>query len=189
MSLKNNFKISINQLIGHSILILVGTLLASFFIHLSPQGLQNEFFEKFTDYFIFSGPYSCLLLIIKECCWILLIASFSYIPYGRIFSLLILIYKGFSIGVVSSIACRQLGFMGFKYTFFLIFPPNLLYIISLCIAAQISFEIYAGISNKIGRHEKIIQTNKSAYLICFILTVTGSFMESYLVPWLYEILF
>ena len=189
MSFTNKFRIAINQLIGHSILVLIGTLLAAFFIRLSPQDLHNEFFEKFTDYFVFSEPYTYFLLIIKECCWILLIASFSYIPYGRIFTLLILIYKGFSIGVVSSIACRQLGFTGLKYTLFLIFPPNLFYILSLCIATQIAFEICASNSNNIGRHEKVLQTNKSAYLISVSLTGLGSLLESYLVPWLYKILF
>ncbi len=189
MSLKNNFRISVNQLLGHSILILAGTLLAAVFIHFSPQDLQNEFFNKFSNYFTFTNSYSCLLLILKEYCWLLLISAFSYIPYGRIFTLLILIYKGFSVGVVSSIACRQLGFLGIKYIFLLIFPPNLFYIISLCIASQISFEISSNLPNKSGRHGKIIQTNKSAYLICAVLTAFGSLIESYFVPWLYNILF
>lgn len=186
---RGNFKVSINQLFGHSLIFLVGVILAAFFIYFSPQELQVEFFERFSEYFVFTGIGSCIFLILKECFWIFLIALFSYIPYGRLSSLLIILYKGFSVGVISSIAYSKLGFGGLKYTFFLVLPPNLFYILSLCIAAQISFEISVGLPCNIGRHGKTIPTNRRAYLICFLLTLIGGFVESYYVPWMYKILF
>lgn len=186
MSQKNSFKISVNQLFVHSGLILAGITLASIFVYFSPQELQTQFFEKFESYFNFSGLSSSVALILLECFWILLIGVLTYIPYGRVANILILLYKGFSIGVVSSIACKQLAFSGIKYIFFLIFPPNFFYIMSLCIATQISFEITAG---QLGRHSKDIPVDKTAYIVSILLALLGGLIETYYVPWMYKILF
>ncbi len=186
MSHRVRFRISVHQLYVHSALFLAGVILASVFICFSPDELLGEFFEKFENYFNFSGATSCIILILKECFWLLLIGLLGFIPHGRLANILILLYKGFSIGVVSSIACSRLGIGGLKYTFFLILPPNLLYILSLCIATQISFEITAGL---VGRHSKDLPIDRRVYLICVLLTVIGGLLESYYVPWMYKILF
>lgn len=186
MSKRDQFKVSINLLIFHSSLFLFGIILASVFLRFSSEDLQVVFFHKFDEYYELSELASCAILILQECFWVLLIAFLSRFRYGRLFNFLILIYKGFGAGIISSIACAQLGISGIKYVFFLVMPPNLLYLSSLCIASQLSHE-HASYTS--GVHNRPVFIDRKVYLICFFLSIMGGIAESYYVPWIYNILF
>jgi len=91
MSKHDRFRVSINLFIFHSSLFLFGVILASVFLRLSSNDLRSLFFQKFDEYYDFSGITSCAVLILQECFWILLIALLSQFRYGRPFNFLILI--------------------------------------------------------------------------------------------------
>ena len=186
MSAKNHFRISIDFLLIHSSLCLIGIILASIFVFFSSDELKGEFFEKFRTYYEFSEIGNVIVLFLQEYLWILLIVFIYRLPYGRLVNFLILIYKGFGIGVVSSIACGQLGAEGLKYILLLVFPPNFFYIISQCIASQIANEIK---SLTRGQHNKGNGVGNRIYIICLLLTSLGALIESFYVPWMYNIIF
>ena len=188
MSFTSNFKISIKHLYFYSFVILIGIFLAALFIRFAPSELCEQFSAKFETYFSFSGLSTTVMLILKEYFWILVIMMLAYIPYGRAAVSALILYKGFSVGIISSLACQNYGGDGLKYIFFIVLPSNLLYIISLCLAAQISFEV-AGNLPQSGRHCKPIDTDRKAYLICFFITALAGLIESYYTPWVFELLF
>lgn len=188
MSEQFEFKISTKHLIANSAIVLLGILVASVFLRFSSAELLQNSLERLESYFVFNDTLHVLLLIFQECFWLLLIIALAMIPYGKLLSSVILFYKGFSIGVVASIFCKQYGLLGLKHILLLLLPQNLLYIISLCVTAQISMEIASNTVNR-GRHGKIIKTDVRAYIVCFILTVLAALLEAVGVPWVYKILF
>lgn len=188
MSLKTNFRISVKHLYFYSFVILVGIFIAALFIRFAPAELCEQFSSKFETYFSFSGLNTTLMLILKEYFWLLIIMMLAYIPYGRAAVIALILYKGFSVGIISSLACQNYGGEGIKYILFIVLPSYLLYFISLCLAAQISFEV-AGNLPQSGRHCKPIDTDRKAYLFCFIITALGGLIESYYTPWVFDLLF
>lgn len=188
MSGNFTFQISKKHLVLHSLLLLSGICTASLFLRFSKEELLAGFKEQITTYFAFSGIPHIVILLGQEFFWILLMIAFARIPYGKIASLLVLFYKGFSIGVIASVFCREYGAAGIKYIFCLLLPQSILYILSLCLAAQISFELSYNLQSR-GQHSKIIPTDARAYIISFVLTALGVFCETIAIPWLHQTLF
>lgn len=188
MSSKFNFKISTKHLLIHSLFVLAGISIASFFLRFSSDELLEEFSLHFQNYFVFSSALDTFILILQECFWILLIIAFAFIPHGKLIALIVLLYKGYSIGTIASIACRLYGVIGLKYIVLMILPQNLLYIFSLCIATQISWEISVNTVDR-GRHSTVVYTDRKAYWLCFLITVLASLTESYLIPGIYKLFF
>ncbi len=188
MSLNSNFRISAKLLIIHSLFVLLGVTIASVFLRFSSDALLDEFSHHFQNYFIFSSFSNTLILILQECFWILLIIAFAFIPHGKLIAMIVLLYKGYSIGTISSIACRLYGLAGIKYIILTILPQNILYIVSLCIATQISWEISANTVDR-GRHGLPVSTDSRVYVLCFVVTVLAGFVECYVIPLIYNLFF
>ncbi len=188
MSKHFRFKISVSQLYIHSAFVLLGILLASIFIYFSPTTLLGELTTRFLNYFEFGDYLSVLSLLFQEWFWILLILTFTYIPHGRILNIIILIYKGFSIGIIASILCWQKQMLGILYIIASLLPQNIIYIISLLLAVQVSFEIQNNIHARSSRHGREIATDKKAYIISFVLTLFAVLLETYLIPYVFHFL-
>ena len=188
MSERFEFQISKKQLIINSVIVLLGILVASIFLRFTSEKLLLHFGEQLENYFDFANFWQVIVLLFQECFWILLIISLSVFPYGKLFASIIIFYKGFSIGVVSSVFCRQFGVHALKYIGLLILPQNLLYIFSLCIAAQISAEIALNTVLR-GQHGRVIITSKKAYIFSFIITAVAAVVESLGIPMIYNIFF
>ena len=188
MSVQFRFQISKKQLVINSLFSLIGVILAALFLRFSSAELLSTFFTKTEGYFQFLDYKRIFGLILQECLWLLLIMFFSKIPYGKFALILVLFYKGFSIGVIASVFSAQFGKIALKYIVLLLLPQSILYVISLCIATQISTEISENTILK-GRHTKIIPTDRRAYIICFIITILAATIETLVVPWTYQQLF
>lgn len=189
MSFKTDFKISVKLLYVFTAVILCGMVLASVFIRFASSELSNEFSEKLSTYFTFTGVKTILILILQECFWILMIMLFAYVPHGRVAVFLVILYKGFSIGIVSSLFGAPYGLWGPAYIFLMLLPPSLFYILSICLSAQISFETVGNVSVRFARHGRKIPTDRRIYLFCFIITAVGALLESCYTPWIYQLLF
>ncbi len=188
MSVRFQFKISKKCFLVNSTILLAGIITASFFLMLSPAELIERFSAILDNYFSFGSGWRILKLILQEYFWLAIMIVFTAIPFGKFGNLIILYYKGFSIGAVASVFASIYRAQGIKHITLLLFPPNILYVVSLCLAAQISLEIAANSTNR-GRHGRAVPTDKRAYIICFIITTLGALIESYIVPLIYGSLF
>ncbi len=188
MSEKLRFKISVKHLLVYSSITLAGVLIASVFIRLADDRLIETFLAQFKDYFEFASHKNAIFLVLQELFWLLLIISASFLPHGGLLSILLLLYKGFSIGIVSSVFCKQFGAIGIKYILLTVLPQNVFYIISLCVALQISGEISNNTITR-GRHGKLIQTDHKAFYLCALITIAAGLLEAYIIPLIYRYFF
>lgn len=178
-------KLPYSFLVFCSIFILLGILIGSIFVRFSDAEVLDKFSGEFANYFSFSNWTSLVALLFKEYFFILLMMLCVMIPYGQIATVILLVYKGFSIGIVSAIACLQYGLQGIWYVAMLILPPNLIYFLALSIAAFIT---YNALPSK-GEHLQRNSFNKKKYILCFALDFIGCIMEFMVVPMIYKTFF
>lgn len=176
---------NINRLIVFFLLLYAfGDLLACLFIRFASTDLLSKILTDPGQIFFYPNLSSVLSVALKEYAAVFLIYIFSFLPYGKIFSYILIVYKGFCLGTISSILCFNSGLRGIFQILILVLPPNLIYLLSLLIAVQQYFAFERrSLKNKLEKKYKII-----TILLSFFITSIGLIFDLWVTPLIFNIL-
>ncbi|SEF82725.1 stage II sporulation protein M [Caloramator fervidus] len=149
----------------------------------------NNFFQVVNNEKI--NSFSIFIRILKNnLLMIILIWILSFTYFGFLFSILILLYKGFSLGFTIAFILQSFGLKGFLFIILSLLPQNLFYIPAFLFICSISF-IY---SLSLFKKPKNLTVNGNflnfsfnmLFLLLFVFL--GNVVESFISPYIIKLL-
>lgn len=119
-------------------------------------------------------------VFVKEFLLLFAVFLFRYIPYGFIGIFSVILYKGFSVGIVSGAYAFVFGAQGIKMIVKYLLVPNVFYLYSLCFLSDqmLRFSLNNG-QTVSSLHIKNMHTPKTVYcfIYCAVITSIGIAIE------------
>jgi len=117
----------------------------------------------------------------------LFITVFGLTTMGCIFTPAFVLFKGFILGFTNTFLLMQFGFKGFLFSFFTIFPQNLIKLAALlftgvCVFSFSLKKIEKKRNNFSRPSSGLYLTYAIAILIGFAINFAGILIESYIIP-------